>query len=200
MHFTSYSTKTHIVLLDTFISLPKSLKNPLKSVTEATSDFFASPERFWLPFWEPKFQKICWKSFPDLPAHPKSRKDCRKWCQDASKGLHEAPKQLPKCSKGLSKGSNLANHFRPQSKTHNSPFAACSSHAPQLSPWNFQDNCSDPNAKFTSHDAQFAVHRTQVPFRLDLIVATYLVSKLVVHIQLLIVHRSQVAACCSYVQ
>ena len=39
MHFTSYSTKTQIAQLDTFISLPKSLKNRLKSVPEATSCF-----------------------------------------------------------------------------------------------------------------------------------------------------------------
>ena len=113
--------------------------------------------------------------------------------------LPEASARLQNTFPGAPK-SFQDNHFRPQSKTHNSPFAACSSHAPQLSPWNFQDNCPDPNAKFTSHDAQFAVHRTQFPFRFDLIVATYHVSKLGVHIQLLIVHRSRIAACCSYLQ
>ena len=92
------------------------------------------------------------------------------------------------------------NHFRPQSKIHNSPFAACSSHAPQLPPWNFQGNCFDPNAKFTPQNSQFPVHRTQLPFHLVLGVATYHASQLVVHIQLLIVHLSRFAACCSYVQ
>ena len=129
--------------------------------------------------------------------------------ENKAKMLPEASTSLQNSSpgaKGLSRGSNLAprsfqdSHFRPQSKIHNSPFAACSSHAPQLSPWNFQDNCFDPNAKFTPQNWLFPVHRTQLPSHLDLRVATYHVSQLVVHIQLLIVHRSRFAACCSYVQ
>ena len=131
MHFTSYSTMTQIVLLNTLILVPKSLKNQLKSAPESTSVFLPLRSDFCYHFGIQNSVKIGRKSLQNLPAHLKSHKDGRQRCQDASRRLHEAPKKLPRCSKGLSRGSNLAprsfqdNPFRPQSKIHNSPFAVC---------------------------------------------------------------------------
>ena len=94
MVFTSYSTKTQIVLLDTLISLPKSLKNRLKSMPEATSCFFSSPERFSLPFWEPKFRENLLKIIPKPTYTPKV---AQRW-----------PKMMPRCFQRPPRGSKTA--------------------------------------------------------------------------------------------
>ena len=82
MHFTS---------LDTFISLPKSLKNRSKSMLEATSCFFGSPERFSLPFWEPKFRENLLKIIPKPTYTPKV---AQRW-----------PKMMPRCFQRPPRGS-----------------------------------------------------------------------------------------------
>ena len=94
MDFTSYSTKTQIVLLGTLISLPKSLKNRLKSMPEATSCFFGSPERFSLPFWEPKFRENLLKIIPKPTYTPKV---AQRW-----------PKMMPRCFQRPPRGSKTA--------------------------------------------------------------------------------------------
>ena len=91
MDFTSYSTKTQIVLLVTLISLPKSVKNHLKSMPEATSCFFGPPDRFSLPFWKPKFRENLLKIIPKPTYIPKV---AQRW-----------PKMMPRCFQRPPRGS-----------------------------------------------------------------------------------------------
>ena len=109
MHFTSYSTMTQIVILNTIISVPKSIKHQLKSAPESTSFLVASPERFLLPFWDPKFCQN-WQKIITKPACPP--KISQRWpttlprCfQTPPRGSKKAPQVLQRAFKRLQCGS-----------------------------------------------------------------------------------------------
>ena len=97
MHFTSYSTKTHIVLLGTFISFPKSLKNQLKSVTEATSYFLPLRSDFDYHFGSQNFRKFAENPLQTC-LHTQSR----------AKITENDAKMLPKASTRLQNSSPSA--------------------------------------------------------------------------------------------
>ena len=168
--------------------------------------FFGSPERFSLPFWDRKFQENLLKIILKPTCAPKVaqrwQEMMRRWFQRPPRGSKTAPLMLQKALKRVKFGSTMLSRRPFSTPTQDSQLTIRSL---QLGPSTIisielQDNCSEANAVFTPHDSQFAAQRKQLPWHWDIIVATYHVSKLVVHIQLLIVHRSRFAACCSYVQ
>ena len=100
MEFISYSTKTQVVLLDTLISLPKSLKNRLKSMPKATSCFFGFPERFSLPFWEPKYQENLLKIIPKPTYIPTVT---QRWLKMMPRCFQKPPRGAKTAPQGLQK-------------------------------------------------------------------------------------------------
>ena len=133
MHFTSYSTKTHIVLLDTFISLPKSLKNRLKSVTEATSYFCCLSRAILTTILGAKILRKFAENPSQTCLHTQSR----------AKIAENDTKMRPKASTKLQ---------------NSSPSASKGPQEDQI--WPFKTTIFDPNPRLTTHHSQLAINFT----------------------------------------
>ena len=158
MRFTSHSTRTQIVLLNAFNSVPKSCKNQLKWVSETTSFSAASAERFLLWFWDPKFIQNLLKINPKLPCTPKTLGRWPKMLPRCLPILHKPTKNLARGSKSLPKRFKIGptklsrRLLSITMQNYKSLFAVCTSQAPQLALRSFQDTLFDTNAKCSTHD------------------------------------------------
>ena len=109
MHFTSHSTRTQIVFLNLLILVPKSCKNLWKSMSETNSSLLASPERFSVPFWDPKFVQNLFKMTPKPPCTPETSPRWPKMLPRCLRSLAEALKKLARRSKGLPRSNEFGS-------------------------------------------------------------------------------------------